>query len=165
MPIDIDTVPVDQAEAMERDADGVVRFAPGRRADPSGDVRIMASRVIATYLLPPVVAALAESGPAIRVDVVATDEISNLLRRDADIAPRMVRPSQPDLIASRIGMLRLGAYVASGYVERFGVPALEADGLMAHRLIAYDCSNLIRNGPRGAGVPMKREDFAARTDN
>lgn len=154
-----------RAEAMEDVADDLLRALAGGTVEAAGDVRVTASRVVATYLFPPIVANLALSDPAIRLDIVATDEVANLLRRDADIAVRMVRPSQPDLIARKLGDLPLAAYASPAYVKRHGLPEPTRDGLLAHRLVGYDRSPLILDGLEAAGVPASRDSFAARTDD
>lgn len=156
---------LERAEAMEREANAFVRVATGRQDDPAGDVRVTASRVVATHLLPPIIAALARSDPAIRIDIVASDEALNLLRRDADVAVRMVRPTQPELIARRIGELTLGAFAAPAYLERHGLPEADVDDLLTHRLVGYDRSTLILDGLRAAGITASRESFAVRTDD
>jgi molybdate transport repressor ModE-like protein len=154
-----------RAERMEAEEAALLRALAGGRAEPAGDVRLTASRAVATWLLPPIAARLARTDPAIRLDVVATDEVANLLRRDADLAVRMVRPTQPELIARRLGDLPLGAYAAADYVARHGMPPPTAEGLMSHRLIGYDRSTLILDGLRAAGVAATRRDFALRTDD
>ena len=154
-----------RAEAMEREADGLMRALDGGRVEAAGDVRVTASRVVATYLLPPVIARLSRTDPAIRVDIVATDDVANLLRRDADIAIRMVRPAQPDLIARKLGDLPIGAYAARDYLDRHGMPMPAAESLTAHRLVGYDRARLLIDGMRAAGVPAARDDFAVRTDD
>ena len=165
VPTETGAMVITRAEAMEGMADDLLRTLAGGTAEAAGDVRVTASRVVATYLLPPIVAHLAETDPAIRLDLVATDEVANLLRRDADIAVRMVRPTQPDLIARKLGELPLAAYASPGYVERHGTPEPTAEGLLDHRLIGYDRSSLILDGLRAAGVAASRDSFAARTDD
>lgn len=165
VPTEAGTLLLERAEAMEREAHAFARAAVGRQDEAAGDVRVTASRVVATHLLPPIIAELADSDPAIRIDIVASDEITNLLRRDADVAVRMVRPTQPELIAQQIGALHLGAYASRGYVGRRGLPQPTAEALLAHRLIGYDRSTLILDGLRAAGIAASREMFAARTDD
>ena len=76
------------------------RAAWRRRARrPRGVVRVTTSQVAATWLLPPVLAALQRAHPEIEIELVASNELTNLLRREADIAVRMVRPAQSSLIA------------------------------------------------------------------
>ena len=153
------------AEAMRVGADALLLAASGRRAAREGTVRVTASRIVATHILPPVVAGIVEAEPGIEVEVVATDAVSDLLARDADIAVRMVRPAQDDLIATRVGTLRIGAFAAPRYLERHGpVESTPAD-LLAHRLVGYDRSALIVDAMRAGGIAVSRSDFAVRTDD
>ncbi len=77
-----------------------------------------------------------------QIELVASDQISNLLRREADIAVRMVRPDQSSLIARKIGSLSLGLYASNDYLKRFGTPVRASD-FDKHRLIGYDTSDII----------------------
>ena len=162
---DAGTTLMERAEAMEQAADAMARAASGRQEAPAGTVRLSASRFVSTFLLPGLVAELAEAEPAITVDIVATDEVTNLLRRDADLALRMVRPTQPDLIAARIGAMELGAFAAPSYLQHHGAPAPGVAGLLGARLVGYDRSTLILDGLARAGVKAHRDDFAVRTDD
>ena len=165
VPTETGALVVARAQAMEGVANDLLRQLASGAEEAAGDVRVTASRVVATYLLPSVAARLALSDPAIRLDIVSTDEVANLLRRDADIAVRMTRPTQPDLIARKLGELPLAAYASQAYVDTHGLPEPSAEGLMAHRLIGYDRSTLILDGLRTAGVGASRDDFAVRTDD
>jgi DNA-binding transcriptional LysR family regulator len=65
-------------------------------------VRLSASQPVACYLLPPVLARMREALPAIQIELVVSNQVSNLLQREADIALRMVQPAQASLVAKRI---------------------------------------------------------------
>ena len=153
------------ADAMRAGADALLLAASGRRAVREGTVRVTASHVVATHVLPPVIAGIVEREPAIAIEVVATDAVSDLLARDADVAVRMVRPAQDELIATRIGTLRIGAFAAARYLERHGPVEPTPAGLLAHRLVGYDRSPLIVEAMRARGVAVSRADFAVRTDD
>ena len=60
--------------------------------------------------------------PGIEVEIVASNQVENLLRRDADIAIRMVKPAQKELIARKIADLPLTACAATAYLDRRGRP-------------------------------------------
>ena len=85
-------------------------------------VRIAASEVVSAYVLPPIMARLGLEEPAIEVEIVASNQVENLLRRDADIAVRMVAPAQQDLVARKIADLPLVACAAKSYLDRRGRP-------------------------------------------
>ncbi|MEP1765795.1 MAG: LysR family transcriptional regulator [Sulfitobacter sp.] len=130
----------------------------------SGTVRITASQIAATYLLPPMLTDLHQAHPALDLELVATDQTENLLRREADLAVRMYRPTQNDLIAKKVGALPLGIFAARSYLARAGMPDSPND-LHAHTVIGYDRSTLIIDGMRQMGLNVDRGFFSFRSDD
>lgn len=130
----------------------------------TGAVRITASQIVATYLLPPVLTALHREHPQIEIELIASDDTNNLLRREADIALRMYRPTQGDVIAKHIGNLDLGAYAAKTYIADRGMPVL-AENFAEHDIIGYDRSTLVIEGLRAVGLEVGREFFKFRSDD
>ena len=155
---------LDRARAVKAAADAFALAAEGGRDEKRGTVRLSASRVVSHHLLPPILAGIAEAEPGIEIELVASDEVSDLLARDADLAVRMVRPTQPDVVATRLGELALGLYASPAYAERHGLPR-DARELARHRLVGYDRSSLIIDGLRAAGIVADRHAFALRTDD
>jgi DNA-binding transcriptional LysR family regulator len=154
----------DAARQMAVGADALARTVTGRRTEPGGSVRITTSMVAATWLLPPVLAALRREHPDIQIDLIASNTLSNLLRREADIAVRMVRPAQASLVARKLGEVGLGAYAHASYLQRAGTPR-EPNELAAHTLIGFDADDSIVRGFARLGMPLAREHFALRTDD
>lgn len=152
------------ASQMQAAADSLGRAALGQQNESVGTVRITASEMVAAWLLPPLLARLQEQEPGISIELVASNQISNLLRREADIAVRMVRPAQGTLVARKIGDMGLGAYAHTDYLRRAGTPATVAE-LLEHRLIGMDTDDSLLRGFSQLGVPVHKEDFALRTDN
>ena len=115
-------------------------------------------------MLPPIVARLREQHPALKVELVSTNRVQDLLRREADIAVRMMRPKQEQLVARRIGQIELGFHARKDYLARHGTPR-KLEELAAHSVIGYDQpSAFVRN----AGKSLKgfhREAFSLRTDS
>jgi DNA-binding transcriptional LysR family regulator len=95
---------------------------------------------------------------------VSSNAVSNLLRREADIALRMVSPAQASLVARRIGKVTLGAFAHRDYLARRGKPRQLAD-LMQHELIAGDRNEDVLAGFRQAGFTMGKEAFSLRSDD
>ncbi|BCH21856.1 LysR family transcriptional regulator [Mesorhizobium sp. L-8-3] len=140
------------------------RLALGTTEAVAGTVRIAASEIVAAYVLPPMLARLAVEEPEIEVELVASNQVENLLRRDADIAVRMVKPTQSELVARKIADLPLTACAARSYIARRGRPE-RADDLLSHDLIGYDrADDIIREFGR-LGVTIDRHAFRLRTDN
>lgn len=154
----------DAARQMESGADTLARTLAGRRNETTGTVHITASMVAATYLLPPVLAALHKEEPGIQLELIASNQITNLLRREADIAVRMVRPDQSSLVARKLGDVGVGAYAHERYLARAGVPRTLQD-LSRHTLIGFARDDLILRGFSAMGLPVTREQFALRTDD
>ncbi|MEO8249255.1 MAG: LysR family transcriptional regulator, partial [Burkholderiales bacterium] len=152
------------AREMESGALALARTLAGQREATSGTVRITTSQVAASYLMPPVLAALAAGEPGIQIELIVSNKIDNLLRRDADIALRMVRPAQTSLIARKLGDLPIVACAHKSYLKRAGIPR-HVDDLLVHRLIGYDSDDGILRGFAAQGTPVAREQFALRTDD
>ena len=154
----------DSARAMEAGALQLQRSVSGADAAVSGTVRITASQPVACVLLPPLLAKLQLLRPAIQIELIASNEVSNLLRREADIAIRMVQPDQSSLIAKRIGKVTLGVYAHRDYLQRRGSPQHASD-LLGHTLIGSDRNEDILRGFAALGYPLTREHFAFRSDD
>lgn len=154
----------DAARQMEEGALGLERALARRRDTATGVVRVTASQVAAVWLLPPLLAEFQAAEPGIAVELVASNALSNLLRREADIAVRMVRPDQGSLVARKLAEVGVGAYAHRRYLARAGEPRRPED-LMAHRLVGYDRDETILRGFAALGLPIGREAFALRTDD
>lgn len=155
---------LEQAVKMADAAAQLSLLSEGAQDDLAGTVRITASQIVATYLLPEVLTALHLEYPAIEIEVVASDETNNLLRREADVAVRMYRPTQDDVIAKRIGTLDLAAYASTDYLARRGMPEGIKD-LINHDFIGYDRSTLIIDGMAALGMQVTRDFFKLRCDD
>jgi len=154
----------ESARQMEAGADQLALQLAGRRDAAAGCVRITTSQVAAAYLMPPVLAALQQAEPDIQVELVASNQISNLLRREADIALRMVWPAQGSLVARKLGELPIGAAAHQSYLQRHGTPRKPQD-LLQHRLIGYDRDETIERGFARLGFALPHHAFALRTDD
>lgn len=124
-------------EAMAAAATALARAASGEAAAEHGAVRVTASEVVGCEVLPPMLAAFRAAHPGIAIELALTNRNEDLARRDADIAVRMVRPTQSGLVARRIGASRIRFYAHRDYLVRFGEPSSLAD-LAGHCLIGFD---------------------------
>lgn len=152
------------AEAIESTAASLERAASGQGEGVRGVVRISSSDVVGVEVLPPIVTQLRAQHPDLKVELVLTNQVQDLLRLEADIAVRQVRPRQEQLIARNIGRIELGLFARKDYLSRHGTPRKVVD-LANHSIIGYDQpSDLVRN----AGESLKgitRDVFSLRTDN
>ncbi|MCD2178472.1 LysR family transcriptional regulator [Rhizobium sp. C1] len=155
---------LDDARSMAKEADHFLLRASGRASEASGPVRITASDIVANYLLPPILVALKDAEPGIDIELAPSNAVANLLARDADIAIRMTRPIQNDLIAVKVNDLAMGTYAHERYLAKTGVPETVQD-LAGHRLVGYDRDMLILNGMKALGIEGDRSLFTFRTDD
>lgn len=139
-------------------------LAEGAQAEFSGTVRITASTVVSSYVLPALLLPIRESYPAIAIETVPTDSAENLLLREADIAIRMFRPTQLELVAKKLGEIPVLTCAHEDYLARRGTPTSAAD-LYGHDMIGFDRSDLIIAHANRIGFPLRREQFVLRTDS
>jgi DNA-binding transcriptional LysR family regulator len=154
----------ESARAMEQSAHQLQRSVSSLDEAVRGTVRITASQPVACIMLPPLLAKMRQALPEIQVELVASNQVSNLLRREADIAVRMVQSDQTSLVTKRIGKITIGIYANRNYLQRAGTPK-DAPELLAHALIGNDKNEDILRGFAAMGYTVKREQFAFRSDD
>lgn len=125
------------AEQLAATAAAMLRTASGHGGPVSGTVRVTASETIGAAVLPAVLAGLHRRHPGLQIELVASNTVDNLLRRDADIAVRNVEPAQEALVVRRLGTVTVGLHAHRGYLDRAGRPR-SLDDLDAHSLIGFD---------------------------
>jgi DNA-binding transcriptional LysR family regulator len=154
----------DAARGMAEGADQLARTLTGVQAKDTGTVRITASTPVAVQLLPSILEKMRRALPAIQVELVASNTLSNLLRREADIAVRMVRPEQGTLIAKKIGDVPIGAFAHRSYLARRS-PIRQPLDLIGHELIGSDTDTAILDGFKAMGFATSKDLFALRSDD
>jgi DNA-binding transcriptional LysR family regulator len=151
-------------EAMATAAAALGRVASGEAAPDRGAVRVTASDVIGCEVLPAILATFHGAHPGIAIELALSNRTADLARRAADIAVRMVRPTQSGLVARRIGSSRIGLYAHRDYLARFSEPRSLAD-LARHCVIGFDRDNSSFRGAGDFARTLTRETFGFRCDN
>jgi DNA-binding transcriptional LysR family regulator len=154
---------VPHAEAMASAAAALSRAASGQAEEERGAVRITASEMIGAEVLPPILTAFRRQHPRIDIELVLSNRSQDLLRRDADIAVRMVKPTQGALLARKLGTLQLSLHAHPSYLQAHGTPRT-AEELRRHPLIGFDSAASIQRLPK-AKIPLSRDWFAFRCDS
>ena len=148
-------------ETMAAAAEAFVRAASADTDAVSGTVRITASDVMGAEVLPAMLASLQRVQPGLVFELSLTNRIEDLLRHEADIAVRMVRPTQAAVVATRVGTVEIGMFARDDYVERHGLPdSLEDLGRFALIGPDRDTADL-----RALGIDRRRLKFGLRTDS
>ena len=152
------------AQAMHSSAAALKRAAESQGSGIKGTVRITASEVVGVEVLPPILAQLQTSYPELKVELVLSNRVQDLLQREADIAVRMTQPKQEQLIARRVGQVDLGFHAHRAYLERRGTPQT-LDELAQHALIGFDEETAFVRAARKGFTQWQRDNFALRTDS
>ncbi|EJL84823.1 transcriptional regulator [Herbaspirillum sp. CF444] len=129
-----------------------------------GTVRITASEVVGAEILPSILVRLKRAHPELVVELALSNRVEDLLRREADIAVRMLRPTQEVLVTRRAGVIELGFHAHKDYLAQRGTPK-NMDQLMEHTLVGFDKETaFIRNAAKDVAI-MRRSHFSLRTDS
>lgn len=150
---------LDHFRAMGEAAGRISLSASGRSQAIEGQVSITASDVMSAYHLPPVLKRLRAMAPGIEIEVVSSNEVRDLRRREADIAVRHGRPDQPELTARLLRTTTAHLYAAPAYLDAIGRPAT-ARGLSEATFIGFETSDVLLNGLNALGLSLTRANFA-----
>ena len=143
---------------MGEAAQGLSIAATGQAQSIEGTVRITASDMTSAYILPPVLQQLRQRAPRLTVDVVAANDIRDLMRREADIAIRHVRPEQPELIARLVQEATGHFYAAKTYLDRRGRPSSLAE-LADHDFVSFGDAERMISYLVPLGIPVTPGNF------
>jgi DNA-binding transcriptional LysR family regulator len=140
------------------------RMAAGNPNEPQGIVRLSASLIFATEILPNMLAQFRKIEPKISVELNATDAVENVLRREADVAIRLVEPKQEAILMRKVASIEIGLFASADYLQdRPEFTSLDA--LMdQHDFIWDDQSRALDSAFRAAGLRLP-QNFSLRSDN
>lgn len=152
------------AETLGATSAALMRAAAAEAGKVAGAVRLAASEVVAVERLPPLLTQLRRDHPGLVLELVVSNRVEDLLRRDADVAVRMTQPLQSALVAQRVGGVELGLYAHADYLARRGRPA-DLAALRRFDLIGYDVETPALRAMLAGVEGLDRAGFALRTDN
>lgn len=138
--------------------------AEGHSLEVSGEVTITATDLLSATILPAMLAPLRQKFPAIRVQIISTNDTQNLLQREADIAIRHVRPEQSELIARHVGDFRANLYASRDYLDRAGRPRTARD-VADHDFIGTPDPVRLLAPLQNQGVPLLPDNFVMKSDS
>ncbi|AND69217.1 hypothetical protein ATSB10_17630 [Dyella thiooxydans] len=153
------------AQAMASASAAMRRTASAAPGELRGTVRISASEVVGGEVLPAMLADFRQRHPGVVIELVLSNAAADLLRKDVDLAVRMVQPTQQALVARKVGTIGLGLYAHRRYLKAHGTPQ-RVEQLAEHALIGFDHEPPYARAMRPAGLTAyTREQFALRTDS
>ena len=152
------------ADSMAAAAMALQRASSGETRGETGTVRLAAPELIGFEVLPSILRPFCAKYPGVVIELKLSNRNEDLLRGGADIAVRMVRPTQQALIARRIGEVKLGLFAHRAYIDAFGIPKTPND-IGDHRLVGFDeDQSILRPSDVGASPPS-RDQFGFRCDS
>jgi DNA-binding transcriptional LysR family regulator len=149
---------LEHVRTMGEAASHISHTASGQSKSIEGHICITATDIMSAYLLPPVLKQLRAIAPGIEIEIVSSNTISDLQRREADIAIRHVRPSQPELIAKLLRETSGHLYAATSYLDRIGRPKTPADLVNADFIGIGDNDRMI-SVLNDLGLSLTRANF------
>lgn len=157
---------VDRVRAMGAAASRVSAAASGQSQLDEGHVCITASDLFSCTVLPPIIAELRRRAPRVTVEVVASNTIQDLLRREADIAVRHVEPTEGELIGRHVRDFQAHCYASPDYLDRLG-PLTGPESLETAVFLGFerDPGNAIERLNASFGLKLRAEQFQVVADN
>lgn len=133
--------------------------ASGQAQSMSGEVCISATDIFAIYTMPRITSDLRTIAPDIRIKVLASNALSDLQRREADIAVRHTAPTQPELIAKKVRETNAYLYAAQSYLDHFGPITTRQDMAGAELIGVGDNTELITFLRSHWGLPVTLDNI------
>lgn len=138
--------------------------ASGQTTEVAGDVCISVTDIFAQLVMPAIVAELRQRAPQVRILVQAMNTLSDLQRREADIAVRHVPPTQPELIARKVREGQGKLYASRRYIAKHG-PFDTAEDLMRAQFIGAGEEHEMLEAIAGFGIPVTSEHICVMSDS
>jgi DNA-binding transcriptional LysR family regulator len=126
-----------RAERMEREAIDLARDIIGADQRPQGTVRMTVTEMLATRFIVPHLPRFHARHPGITIDIECTTRFVSLARREADIALRLARPREDNIVTRRLADVPLSLYASREYIQRCGIPLDPDVSLEGHQLILF----------------------------
>lgn len=155
---------LDHVRAMGEAATRIALLAAGQAEGVAGKVCISASDAMATYVLPDLMVDLCNAAPEIHFEILATNSLSDLLRREADIAIRHQRPTEPDLVTRLVREGQGGLYAAPAFFRRYGRPKTVEDLKSLPFIGMTDPARMAKELTQ-FGLPLSPQNFRIYSEN
>jgi len=155
---------IDHVRAMGDAAARLSMSAYGQNESMAGPVVISASDAYAGLLLPPIIARIRTAEPGIEIKIIAANDASDLLRREADIAVRNFRPKEPDLVARKVREAHARLYGTPAYLDSLG-PLTRPGDLDRAGIIGLSDVEMYVAALNKLGLGLTADNIALRCDN
>ena len=155
---------VEHVRAMGEAAQRISLTASGQANSVDGYVSITSTDLVATYFLPPALERLRTIAPKLQIEIIASNTVRDLTKREADIAIRHGRPDQPDLIARLLGETSAHLYAAPAFLDRVGRPQT-AEEVSRLDFVGFERDPRILEFLRELGLDLTPESFRVTSES
>lgn len=155
---------LEHARKMGEAAISLSLSASGHSEAIEGEVCISTTEIVAVYIMPNIIKKLRAEAPGIKIELLATDDESDLKKREADIAIRAFRPTQPDLITKRLSNISAPLYISKNYFEALGKPKLIEDFNKAN-FIGFGNNDFFMQLLNDRGMNLTPDNFSLYSSN
>ena len=155
---------LEHVRAMHQAATRMSLSATGQSQTIAGMVRITTTDTTACYQLPPILTHLRQRAPDIEIEIRTSNQLKDLINREADIAIRHARPQEPELIAKKIGSTFAGLYASTAYLDRVGRPQSLSD-VQKLDFIGFETRDTLLQPLKHYGLPLTSAQFRYSADN
>lgn len=149
---------LEHVRVMAEAANRISLSASGQSQTVAGKVVITATDNIASRHLPQIVKKIHAAAPNLRIDILPSNEVQDLTRREADISIRHARPEQPDLIAKLLFETKAHLYTSDEYLRKFG-PITELKDLERAVFIGLDRTSEMIAAMKEYDLNLSAEQF------
>lgn len=155
---------IHHVESMAIAAEAFNRMASGETEVSRGTVRLTSSDFLGVEVLPGLIREFHYQHPGLKLEMSISDSLEDISRQEADIAVRLLRPSDAGIVARRTGALRIGIYASVECLERYGEPA-SIEALRRAPLIGPDRRSADLRRLVDVGLCTADQSFTIATDN
>ena len=149
---------LDHVRAMGEAATMISMVADGQSREVKGVVAVTATDLMSSAILPVMLKPLRQNAPGINVRIECSNDIQNLMQREADIAIRHLRPEQPELIARHVGDFGASLYASTEYLDKMGRPQTLRE-IADHAFVGNADPERLMIPLQNMGIPIKEDNF------
>lgn len=154
----------EHVKAMGEAANRLSLTASGRSQSIEGTVSISATNVTSAYILPALIHKLGQREPGIQIELISTNSLSDLRKREADIALRNVEPSHPELFFKKLKQTEACLYANPGYLKKIA-PVLKVSDLKKAAFLGFQNNHVYIEGLKKIGVEVTSKNFHVLSDD
>ena len=154
----------EHVKAMCEAANKLSLTASGRSQSIEGIVTISASNTVSAYILPALICKLRKKEPGIQIELVSTNALSDLRKREADIAIRNIEPNHPELFFKKLKDSNAYLYATPKYLKQLASVQKISD-LKKAAFIGFATNYKYIEGLKTIGIELSSKNFHIFSDD